>query len=391
MGSNDGAETCQLVGTYILNEIATIIPKSDVGLYRDDGLAVVQKPPSETERIKKKLCGKFRELGLKITVTANVTNTDFLDVTFDLVTKQYRPYTKPGNKLQYVHTDSNHPPSVTRQIPKSIAARLSNISSNESIFKESIPEYQSALEKAGHKEELSYKATATNVRSNRSTENKKRKRLVTWFNPPFSRHVKTKVGKSFLELVEKHFPKAHVLHKIINKNTVKISYSCMSNMKNIIAAHNSAISNKQNTEVPRCNCRKKDDCPLPGKCTSDNIIYEATITTPHETKNYIGLASTSFKARYANHKASFTDSRKRNSTEISKYVWAQKDNSIPYKITWKILKNAKPYSPRTSRCNLCLWEKFYIISADKSKLLNSRSELISTCRHKRKYLLAEYG
>jgi hypothetical protein len=199
------------------------------------------------------------------------------------------------------------------------------------------------------------------------------------------------VGKVFLELVEKHFPPTHELSKIINKNTIKISYSCTSNMKNIIAAHNSNLLNKQDEDKPKCNCRNKEECPLPGECTSSNIIYEATITTANETKKYIGLAATTFKARYANHKASFTDKNKRHSTEISKYVWKQKDNKTPYTISWKIIKRAKPYSPRNGKCNLCLWEKLLITTADKTTLLNSRSELVSTCRHKKKFLLSEYG
>ena len=53
MGSYDGAETCELVGTYILSEINNIIPKENIGLYRDDGLAIVHMTPQETENVKK--------------------------------------------------------------------------------------------------------------------------------------------------------------------------------------------------------------------------------------------------------------------------------------------------------------------------------------------------
>ena len=28
-------------------------------------------------------------------------------------------------------------------------------------------------------------------------------------------------------------------------------------------------------ELP-CNCRKKDECPLDGKCRAENLIYQAT-------------------------------------------------------------------------------------------------------------------
>ena len=38
--------------------------------------------------------------------------------------------------------------------------------------------------------------------------------------------------------------------------------------------------------------------------------------------------------------------------------------------------------PRSKKCSLCLWEKYFIITADRRNTLNSRSELVSTCRHK---------
>lgn len=392
MGSFDGAETCELVGTYILSEISDIIPKADVGLYRDDGLAIIDKSPSVSERIKKKLCQKFKDLGLKITATSNQRITDFLDVTFDLDKKEYRPYSKPGNTHQYVHIESNHPPLVIKQIPYSIEARLSKISSNEEIFNNSKAEYQTALYKAGHKVELQYRRDDSNTEAT-NTPARKRRRNITWYNPPYSMHVKTKIGKKFLELLDYHFPHTHELHKICNRNTIKLSYSCTTNMSNIIKAHNNKLASKEEHDEPRCNCRNQEDCPLPGKCTVRNIIYEATVTTTttNESKRYFGLTSTMFKTRYTSHRASFTDARKKNSTELSKHVWNLKEKGTPHTITWKILKHAQPYNPRSKRCNLCLWEKYFIITANKRNLLNSKSELISTCRHKRKFLLSEYG
>ena len=148
-----------------------------------------------------------------------------------------------------------------------------------------------------------------------------------------------------------------------------------------------------NPTADSCNCRCKADCPLPEKCTTTNVIYEAKVTTENETetKTYLGLTSTSFKTRYTAHKASFNHQSKRNQTELSKHIWNLKDQGRPYNITWRIRKHAQPYSPRTKKCNLCLWEKLLIITADKATTLNSRTELISTCRHKKKYFLSEYG
>jgi hypothetical protein len=43
-----------------------------------------------------------------------------------------------------------------------------------------------------------------------------RARKVLWFNPPHSLNVKTNLGKEFLELLEKHFPKGNPLNKFLN-------------------------------------------------------------------------------------------------------------------------------------------------------------------------------
>ena len=40
MGSLDSAEVCELAGLFLLNNIEDLLLQQDVGLYRDDGLAV---------------------------------------------------------------------------------------------------------------------------------------------------------------------------------------------------------------------------------------------------------------------------------------------------------------------------------------------------------------
>ena len=41
MGSYDVAKICEFVRLYFLNQLSTVIDKSSVGLYRDDGLAAM--------------------------------------------------------------------------------------------------------------------------------------------------------------------------------------------------------------------------------------------------------------------------------------------------------------------------------------------------------------
>ena len=54
-----------------------------------------------------------------------------------------------------------------------------------------------------------------------------RKQQIIWFNPPFNLKTKTKIGKLFLNLLDKHFPPHNKLHKLFNRTNVKISYSCI--------------------------------------------------------------------------------------------------------------------------------------------------------------------
>ena len=99
-----------------------------------------------------------------------------------------------------------------------------------------------------------------------------------------------------------------------------------------------------------------ENCPLSGNCRTKNIVCKADVISKHESKVYIGLYETEFKTRYNNHKSSFSLENRKNSTELSKYVWNLKKQDIDYKINWSILKHTKPYSNASKRCQLCLWE-----------------------------------
>ena len=110
MGSYDGAETCELIGLYILSQLQNL--DINVGLYRDDGLAICSKTPQQVENIKKEMCKIFRDNGLEITIEANKKVINFLDITMDLNSGTYKQFTKPNNNLLYVHKESNHPPLV---------------------------------------------------------------------------------------------------------------------------------------------------------------------------------------------------------------------------------------------------------------------------------------
>ena len=170
----------------------------------------------------------FKDNHLNITIQCNLKTVIYLDVTFNLSNATYRPFYKPNNETAYVRKESNHPPSILRQIHLSIKSRLSKNSSNEKIFEESTQIYQEALKKSRYNHQLTYQKSINNKNKN----TKRCKRKLIWFNPPYSINVSTKVGNQFLKLINKHFPRHHKIYKLFNKNNVKVNYSCMPNMKN---------------------------------------------------------------------------------------------------------------------------------------------------------------
>ena len=393
MGAFDGAEVCELVGNYLLYQLSLKFIKNDIGLYRDDGLGVLKnKSGPEAEKIKKEIQKLFKDNQLSITIQCNLKIVDYLDVTFNLSNSTYRPFCKPNNEITYVHKESNHPPSILKQLPLSIESRLSRLSSSESIFKESTHVYQEALNKSGYTHKLSYKPPV----ENKNTEEKlNRKRNIIWFNPPYSKNVATKVGNQFLKLINKHFPRHHKFYKLFNKNNVKVSYSCMPNMKSIINGHNKKIINPQplTNEERKCNCLNKTKCPLQEKCLTSSLVYKAKIKSTEENarqKTYYGLSKTKFKTRYANHKKTFNNPVYKTDTELSNEFWNIKNNNFSANITWEIYGKYQSYNLNTKRCALCLNEKLAIALHKDGILLNKRSEIISKCRHRNVYALASY-
>ena len=131
---------------------------------------------------------------------------------------------------------------------------------------------------------------------------------------------------------------------------------------------------------------KEDQCLLDGKCLTQNVVYQATVSTQSSSETYVGLA-TNFKERYRNHTASFRHQSKRNETELSKHIWALKDNNKPFNIKWRIIKQCRPYSNVNNKCNFCLFEKFVIICRKNLCSLNKRNELASSCPHRNRYLV----
>ena len=390
MGAYDGAEVCELVGLFLLDKIKREFKDLNFGIYRDDGLAHYNNRLTgpQVEKMKKDLIRTFKDENLRITIETNMDRVDFLDVTLDMPSGKFWPYRKPNNTPLYINKQSNHPPSVKKQLPTMIERRVSDISVDQEQFEKAKPEYERALKDSGFPSTMKFNQLPPNP------FRRVRNRKVIWYNPPFNSAVKQNIGKTFLNLIDKHFPSHHKFRPIFNRNTIKISYSCMPNVKSIISGHNQKVlqqhRNKAGTtaDEKKCNCQKKDQCPLKGECLAKTIVYQATVrTTEGEEKTYTGLTESTFKERFTTHKSSFTHLKHRDSTALSQHIWQLKDLGKDYSLSWKILKKCKPYQCGSRSCDLCTTEKLLILQSDPQKSLNKKSEIISKCRHRRKFKL----
>ena len=381
MGAFDGAESCDLIGLFLLDQITNRVKEIEAGLFRDDGLAVADTTKRNVDKINTQIVSIMAEFGLKITSLPTQKAVKYLDVILDLENECFKPYNKTGNRPIYVNRQSNHPPAVTKNIPLSVNRRLSSISSAKGLFDETAPLYQAELKKAGYEHKLEFTEVDLEKR-------KRRPRRRLYFNPPYCMTVKTNVGQKFLNLIDKHFPRGSFLYPLINRTKVKLSYRCMPNMGMKINKHNAKILGEPFMDG-KCNCRNPAECPLPGKCLTDQLVYRATVTAGTDVETYVGLTAGEFKTRYSKHKQDFKNQANRNSTTLSSHIWRLKEENKAHTVEFSVVGRATPFSPVSGRCNLCILEKFEIIFNSEKATLNSRRELFSACRHRWAALLTK--
>ena len=109
---------------------------------------------------------------------------------------------------------------------------LLNILCNLLVFV--TPFYNDVLSASGYRENLTYQKDLLSSK-------KVRQRKIIWLKPPYRGNVETNISKTFLKLIDKHFPKTNKLHKIFNRNNVKVSYSCLPVFANMIKSRNNRI------------------------------------------------------------------------------------------------------------------------------------------------------
>ena len=229
------------------------------------------------------------------------------------------------------------------------------------------------------------------------------------------------------EALANTIPRGHPLYPLLNRHTVKVSYSTMPNLQKKVNNHNKKILEEEEEEErqqqqqqqqdaqqqqqgrqnirrdrrrrararnPNCNCQAgPQSCPLRGRCLSEkDIVYVAQVTRldNFDQERYTGVHEGPFKSRYYGHKGNIRN-RNQKGTRLSRHIWTLKDNQphpVPFELEWGILGKEKPFNPVTGVCRLCLLEAYILMFDDVNTTLNVRGEYWSSCPHRRKYLLS---
>ena len=184
--------------------------------------------------------------------------------------------------------------------------------------------------------------------------------------------AKTKIAKKFFNILEKNIPPGHKLRPLLNRHTVKLSYSVMPNMKRKISMQNKKIRSEAATlrkeeltrfmqqlpqprpprgrppsKNPYCNCENGvETCELNGRCLKEkDIIYNANVTRldNFDVEKYSGAHEGPSQTRIYCHGTNMRNRHQRG-TGLSKYVWKLKDNQ-PH-------PTSKPFDPVTGVCRL---------------------------------------
>ena len=306
----------------------------------------------------------------------------------DLESGIHRPYCKDDSVPTYININSNHPPHIKKNLPNMISERISRLSSNEQIFNQEAALYNEGLKQAGYKDKIKYVKKDENVRP------RSRKRNIIYFCPPWNDALATNLGRRFLELIDHHFPRDSPLHKLFNRNCVKLSYSCTKNIKSIITSNNAKLLRPTNNNDNRrqCNCRSAQNCPLDGRCLQESVVYSSKVVSNVGTREYIGVTKNTFKERWDGHNFDARHIGSRHRTTLANHIWTLKENNVPFVQTWAIESNARSYSPEVGHCDACRVEKYLIFKYFRArKLTNRRHELCNKCRHLNGFLLTNHS
>ena len=86
----------------------------------------------------------------------NLKIVEFLDDAINLSDGSYKPFHIMNSKINYIHRESNHPPTIIKQLCLSVESCLFKLSSEENVFILGASVYQEALKRAGYTHKLKF-------------------------------------------------------------------------------------------------------------------------------------------------------------------------------------------------------------------------------------------
>ena len=115
LSAYNATEVWELIGIFMLSILSKHISKNHIELYRDDSLAISKNlSRSRSRKTQQKVSKIFKEKYQDIIVQCNLKINNYLDITLNLNDGSWRLYRKPNKETNYVHINSDHPPSVIK-------------------------------------------------------------------------------------------------------------------------------------------------------------------------------------------------------------------------------------------------------------------------------------
>ena len=103
------------------------------------------------------------------------------------------------------------------------------------------------------------------------------------------------------------------------------------------------------------------------------------------------MSSRPFIKRWKEHRGNIKYKHQKG-TKLSSFIWKQKEfgkNIEIEDIKWNLKAKTSTYKPGAKFCGTCLSEKTFIALSNPKDTLNSRTEIVSKCIH-RKYFKLKY-
>ena len=118
-------------------------------------------------------------------------------------------------------------------------------------------------------------------------------------------------------------------------------------------------------------------------------MYRATVieTVSRKVETYTGVTGNTFKERYNGHKSDIRHRKNRHNSTLANHIWDLKDEGKDFDLDWSLIERGPSFNPITKKCRVCLKEKRNILYNRTGASLNKRSEIFSTCRHRKQKLL----